>query len=185
MLRASLLTVFGILLFVPVDTANAGWRDEWDAFWHRTHVDQMRNNCWPKPFQAADRAAVCETLSIQLANGWKRQNTLSDVYFDPSTQVLNEAGRRKVYTILSNSPPNFRTIYVVQSTNPEAQQRRVTSIAQATQDLFHGSVTPAVVPVRITPRSWSAEYINAIARQAQATIPAPRLPAAAGGSSTN
>ena len=172
MLRVSLIVIFGFLFAVPAAPVKA----DWHSFWNRAHLDHQRNNCWPIPFQNADRIAVCQTLSMQLANGWKRQNTLSDVYFDSETQVLNEAGRRKVYSIMATTPEPYRTIYVVQSMNPEAHDRRLESIGDTAGELFANQPAPDIVPVRITPRSWSADYIDSISRKVDTTMPAPRLP---------
>lgn len=176
MLRVSPFLLLGIFLVVPSTTAQAGDMSGWHSFWQRSHVDTLRNKCWPTPFQEADRLTVCQTLSTQLAKGWKRQNTLSEVYFNSETQELNESGRRKLYAIMSNSPSEFRTVYVVQSMNPEAQQRRVESIQMASQQLFSDMPVPRVEGVRIAPRSWSAEYIDEIGRRVNSTIPDPRLP---------
>lgn len=171
MLRVSLAVIFGCFFLLPAAPVKA----DWHSFWNRVHLDKQRNNCWPMPFQKADRIAVCQTLSVQLANGWKRQNTLSEVYFDSETQSLNEAGRRKVYAIMATTPEMYRTIYVVQSMSPEAQERRVSSIETTASELFADS-SPEIVPVRLAPRSWSAEYIENISRKVQTTLPAPRLP---------
>ena len=172
MLRYSLFGLLGLLLLMPSTPAQA----DWHTFWNRVHLDWHRNNCWPEPFQTVDRRTVCETLSAQIANGWRRQNTITSVYFDSDTEQLNEAGRRKLYAVMTQSPEQFRTVYVVESANPQAQQRRVESIRRTTQELFAGQPTPEVVGVKIEPRSWSAEYLNAIDRKAATAIPAPVLP---------
>jgi hypothetical protein len=173
MLRVSLVILFGFLFAVPAAPVKA----DWHSFWNRVHLDKQRNNCWPVPFQKADRLAVCQALSVQLANGWKRQNTLSDVYFDSETQTLNVAGRRKLYSIMATTPEPYRTIYVVQSMNPEAQERRLASIGDTAGELFVDQAVPEIVPVRISPRSWSADYIDSISQKVDSTVPAPRLPA--------
>jgi len=175
MLRVIPLLLLGIFLVVP-SAVRAGDLSGWHSFWHRAHVDTLRNKCWPTPFQEADRLTVCQTLSTQLAKGWKRQNTLSEVYFNSETQELNESGRRKLYAIMASSPSEFRTVYVVQSMNPDAQQRRVDSIQMASQQLFSDMPAPRVESVQIAPRSWSAEYIDEIGRRVNSTIPDPRLP---------
>lgn len=172
MLRVSLFIVFSFLMTVPAMPVHA----DWHSFWDRFHKDHQRNECWPMPFQKTDRLAVCQVLSTQLANGWVRQNTLSNVYFDQDTHALNEAGRRKLYSIVTTSPEHYRTIYVVQPMNPEAQQRRFESVAEAHTQLFGDLNEPEVVPVRIAPRSWSADYIDNISRKIDSSIPSPRLP---------
>ena len=174
MLRVSLLIALTFSLFATTQTANAGW-NEWHAFWNRAHVDKLRNQCWPQPFQKADREVVCRTLSIQLAKGWQRQNTLSHVYFDQDTHILNVAGRRKLASIMSSAPYSaINTIYVVRSLNPEAQERRITSIHEASLQMFN--TQPNVVSVAREPHTWSAEYIDAVNRGIADSMPTPRLP---------
>lgn len=174
MLRVSLFFAFTLTMFViPTQTAEAGW-DEWHAFWNRAHLDKLRNNCWPQPFIKADRRTVCQTLSVQLAKGWQRQNTLSAVYFDQDTHALNEAGRRKLASILTNSPPAFNTVYVVRSYQPGAQERRMASVQETSVQLFE--FEPNVVTVNRTPHTWPADYIDKVNRAIEDTIPSPRLP---------
>lgn len=171
MLRISLFLLLGFLFLAPAAPANA----DWHSFWQRSHKDRLRNNCWPMPFQKADRNSVCQTLTAQLAKGWKRQNTLSAVYFNSDTQELNEAGRRKLFAIVQASPEEYRTIYVVRSMDREATDRRLDSIRSASKQLFEG-MAPEIVSVGVAPRSWSAAYINNITTQEAASIPSPRLP---------
>lgn len=171
MLRVSLFFALGCLMLVPASAAQA----DWHSFWERVRIDKHRNNCWPMPFQKVDRQAVCRTLSIQLANGWRRQNTLSEFYFDRDTQTLNVSGRRKLYAILSETPEQHRTIYVVQTMNPEVRERRIRSIEKVATEMF-GGAPPEVVPVSVEPRSWPADYIDNINRRVESSLPSPRLP---------
>ncbi len=113
MLRVSLIVTLGLFVLVPTTSAEADWRGGWHALTGRIHLDWHRNNCWPQPFREMDRRTVCTVLATQIGTGWKRQNTLSDVYFDVDTQLLNEAGRRKVWSILALTPELYRTVYVV------------------------------------------------------------------------
>ncbi len=179
MLRVSLIVTLGFFVLVPTTLAEAGWQERWHALTERVHLDWHRNNCWPQPFREIDRRTVCTVLATQIGTGWKRQNTLSDVYFDPETELLNEAGRRRVWSILAATPEPYRTIYVVQSPNKEAQERRIGSVQQVATEtnvaMNHESTTQ-VVSVTIAPRSWPADYIDAIERKAQTAIPAPVLP---------
>lgn len=172
MLRVSLFLLLGFIFFVPAAPAEA----DWHSFWQRSHKDCLRNNCWPMPFQKADRESVCQALSVQLAKGWKRQNTLSEVYFNSETQSLNEAGRRKLFAIVQATPEEYRKIYVVRSMNTEATEARLASIQEASNQLFADQTAPEIVSVGIAPRSWSAAYINNITTKEAASIPQPRLP---------
>ena len=172
MLRVSLFLLLGSLFMLPAAPAKA----DWHSFWTRSHKDRLRNNCWPMPFQKADRISVCQTLTAQLAKGWKRQNTLSAVYFNQDTQELNEAGRRKLFAIVQAAPEEYRTIYVVRSMDARATDVRVASLRKVSKELFAGEPGPEIVTVGVPPRSWSAEYINNITSQETASIPEPRLP---------
>ena len=172
MLRVSLFLLLGSLFMLPAAPAKA----DWHSFWNRSHIDTLRNNCWPMPFQKADRHSVCQTLTVQLAKGWKRQNTLSAVYFDQDTQELNEAGRRKLFAIIQAAPEAYRTIYLVRSMDTRATEARIASLRKASNQLLAGESTPEIVTVGVPPRSWSAEYINNITTQEASSIPAPRLP---------
>ncbi len=179
MLRVSLIVTLGLFVLAPTTSVEAGWRDKWQACAERTKLDWHRNNCWPQPFREIDRRTVCTVMATQIGTGWKRQNTLSDVYFDIETQLLNEAGRRKVWSIVASTPEPYRAIYVVQATSKEAQDRRMSSVervAAETNVALDGGSTLQVVSVKIPPRSWPADYIDAIGRKAQAAIPIPVLP---------
>ena len=172
MLRISLFLLLGCLFFVPTSPAGA----DWHSFWQRSHKDRLRNNCWPVPFRKADQDSVCRTLTMQLAKGWQRQNTLSNVYFDSDTQELNEAGRRKLFAIVQAAPEEYRTIYVVKSMNPVETEARMSSIRTASTQLFAELPPPDIQTVGIAPRSWSADYINNITKKQAASLPQPRLP---------
>ncbi len=172
MSRAAVMAFTVFTIFGSATTTNA----DWHSFWNRVHLDWNRNNCWPEPFVQQDANRICEHFSIQIANGWQRQNTLSEVYFDPDTQMLNEAGRRKVWTIMNTTPEPYRTIYVVQAMAPDIHERRVDSVQKVASGWSDESVMPQVIPVKITPRAWSAEYIDAIDRKVQTAMPDPVLP---------
>lgn len=176
MFRPILFTLMGFVFLLPTQAAEAADWTKWHAFWHNAHVDRMRNNSWPQPFQAMDREAVCNTLSIQLANGWRRQNTLAEIYFNRETHALNEAGRRRLFNILSAAPQQYQTIYVVQAMNQEEQDRREESIRVNVEELFAGNIDPQVQSVKLEPRSWSADYIDAINVQRRNTMMPPQLP---------
>ena len=172
MLRVSLFLLLGFLFVVPAAPANA----DWHSFMQRSHKDRLRNNVWPMPFQKADRQSVCQTLSAQIAKGWQRQNTMSSVYFNPETQELNEAGRRKLFAIVQSAPQEFQTIYVVRSIDAAANERRIASIQEASSQLFANQGSPQIRTVSTPPRSWSGEYVNTITTQRNDSIPKPRLP---------
>jgi len=154
--------------------AEAGWH----SFWSRVHLDFHRMNCWPQPFNAVDRDATRAPLETMVANGWQRQNTLSHYYFHQETQRLTEAGELKLHSILTSSPPQHRAVFVVRANSAEATEVRLDSVQQAVVRLMPEQSLPMVLPTSIEPRSWPAEYIDAIERKLHGSFPDPRLPQA-------
>ncbi len=179
MLRARSSFLALMLGFAFLGTAQAGWHE----FWDRVHLDWHRNNCWPEPFDSVDRRASRTPFTAMVHNGWRTQNTLGQYYFHPETQVLNEAGERKLYWIMTNSPEQYRTIYVAQTFEPGVGEKRIDSVQQSLARMLPENPLPAVIAVANEPRGWPAEYIDTIDRKVNSSIPTPRLPSfqAAGG----
>jgi hypothetical protein len=153
-------------------TAHAGWHE----FWDRVHLDFHRNNCWDEPFTSIDRRAARAPFAAMVNKGWQAQNTLGQSYFHPETQVLNEAGERALHRIVTNSPEQFRTVYVAGSFEPLVVEKRIDSVQQALVRMMPDQALPAVIPAKGEPRAWPAEYIDTIDRKMNASIPSPRLP---------
>ena len=172
MLRAR-TSILGILVgLVTLCPAEAGWHE----FWDRVHLDFHRNNCWDEPFSSVDRRAERAPFAAMVRSGWRTQNTLGQHYFDRETQVLNEAGQRRLYWILNSAPPELRTIYVSQSIDPTKSEQRVDAVQQSLASMLPGESLPPVVSAALEPRGWPAEYIDTIDRKATSSIPSPRLP---------
>lgn len=161
-----------VAVMMTVGSAQAGWHE----FWDRVHLDFHRNNSWPQPFSSVDRRATCAPFNAMVASGWRRQNTLGLHYFDRETQALNEAGKRRLHWIMSNSPEQHRTVYVAESHVQDQSERRIDSVQTALAQQLPGQSLPAVIPVQLEPRGWPAEYIDTITRKSTQTIPEPRLP---------
>src|SRR5262245_47154540 len=101
---------------------NAGWNE----FWHQTHVDFRRMNSWPDPFQHIDRRAEAAPFECFKDAGWRLENTLVDPLFTED-QELTHAGKLKVRHILTQVPPNRRTIFVLKGETRDVTERRVDS----------------------------------------------------------
>ena len=175
--RIALLT--GLALLITLSSVEAGWHE----FWHRVHTDFHRNNCWPEPFSTVDRRATRAPFEAMVRNGWRLQNTLGAAYFHHETNVLNDAGKRKLYWILANSPEQFKTVYVYQSYDPEISEKRLNSVQQTLAQLLPNQAMPSVLPSLAEPVGASADYVDQVDRKMRSTIPNPRLPTfqAAGG----
>lgn len=115
--RVSLLAI--TLGTATLGTVHAGWHE----FWDRVHLDFHRNNCWMEPFASVDRRAVRAPFETMNQNGWRTQNTLGYDYFHPETQALTEAGEQKLHMIMSNTPEEFRTVYVAQGIEPNMAEK--------------------------------------------------------------
>jgi hypothetical protein len=150
-----------------------------DAEWFaKLRRDTQRNRCWPEPFLRPDRVAGRAPFAIMINKGWQMQNTLGDDHFDPGSGMLNEAGQLKVHDILTYSPPEHRTVYVLQDTDAEvtaARNRSVTELVSKLQPLGQGLL---VAGTNIRPRTSSADYVNSIGTKFNESTPDPRLPAA-------
>ncbi|HWB13582.1 MAG TPA: hypothetical protein VG826_30435 [Pirellulales bacterium] len=142
----------------------------------RMHRDYRRNNCWPSPFLVPDRVAVRAPFAVMINNGWRVQNTLGDEHFDSETGILNDAGRLKVRDILSYSPPQHRTVYILQATQDELTMARRRSVGEFVGSLHTVSEAPLVAETSLPPRGWPADSVSAIGTRFNATMPDPRLP---------
>lgn len=172
MLRRSLLAATGLCLLASQAQAE---------LFKRAHRDCQRNKCWPAPFLVPDRIAGRAPFAVMINNGWRLQNTLSDDHFDSNTGMLNEAGELKVRDILTYSPPEHRTVFVLQARDEEATTARNRSVSEFVSHIPVVSSVPLVAQTSIRPRTAPAEYVNTIGTKFQETIPDPRLPAMTSG----
>ena len=170
-LLCGLVAFFGLL-------PTSGLRADWHSFWDRVHVDWHRNNAWPEPFSQMDRQFVRQPVNVQVRNGWRMQNTLSDELFDPETQQLTTAGKMKVRWIFTQAPPSRRTVYVLRGETAAMTDARLRSVKN-TVVAMHGieADTRAVVLIGVPPRLGSGDYLDRIRRSYEASTPSPRLPA--------
>lgn len=185
MKRYITLTLAAAALAMAAGQVHAQHHSGWDSFWHRTGVDYHRMNAFPEPFIYADRAATREPFRIMVANGWQLQNTLGSHYFHPETQQLTRAGEMKVAWIATQAPQQYRTVHVLRGSNPEATSVRVDSVQQTVARVVTNGPLPAVVETGVELNGRPGEYVDDTYRKAQSSLPAPVLPTASGGGSTN
>ncbi len=167
-------------------TASAKVRANWfKSFYHDVHSGFHTNNMWPQPYIDPDRKAVKEPLAIMHARGWQRNNLLGEHHFEEDQKKLTAAGVLRVKAILANSPPQFRTVYVEKGRNRAVTETRIDAIQQAIMEMELEGQLPAVLASDMTVEGWSSEYVDAVGRKYQSSIPQPRLPAASGASSSS
>ncbi|MGE0756696.1 MAG: hypothetical protein AB7F89_21120 [Pirellulaceae bacterium] len=146
-------------------------------FWYRSRVDFYRNNCWPQPFQNADRELTRAPLIAMTAAGWRQNNTLSDHFFNLESQAINPAGEFKLRWIVTQAPMHRRTVFVLRGPTPQATQARVNAVHVAMDKMLMGEPRPEVLVTTIIPPNASGDYFDQVDRQLKESIPAPRLPA--------
>ncbi len=163
-----------------------GWVSSADAqilekFVHNMARDAKRNNCWPQPFVCPDRQRVRAAFVQMVANGWERQNLLSTHHFKSTDGQLNESGRLRIHWILTEAPPQHRTIFVQRGPSAEETAARVDRVQQVAMQLSPDGELPRVVQTSVSPLGWPAERVDVIGRKFHASMPDPRLPCGGGG----
>ena len=180
-MRRLLLTLgaTAAMLAASTDDVYAGWpemKQGWHSFWDRVELDFHRMNCWPEPFQHADRQAYAAPFAIMIDNGWRLQNTISDELFDAHTNQLSYAGELKVRWIVTEAPPERRVVFVLRGMTPDATAVRLDSVQQAIARVLPAGPMPEVLLTDVAPRKGNGAYFDQINRGLQDTVPAPRLP---------
>ncbi|MEX0586395.1 MAG: hypothetical protein WD176_07115 [Pirellulales bacterium] len=162
--------------FAPALAGDAG--NSWHYFWYGVKRDFHRQNAWPDPFVYPDRASVIAPLALQVQNGWRAQNLLGEYYFDSETQQLTSAGKDRVRWILTQAPPQFRTIFVQRSVHKAQTASRMDAVNRVAAEVMPRGELASVEETNLIPRGWPAEEINNTYVNMIKTAPAPRLPEA-------
>ncbi len=140
----------------------------------------LQVNKWPEPWICPDRQSVRAPMAVMAANGWRRQNMLTDLHFTENNQ-LTEAGELLVRWILYEAPQTRRAIYVHRGTTAEDTAVRMAAVAMTAQKAAPGQPIPPILETSISDAGWPAREVEIISRRFDATTPDPRLPKDAGG----
>jgi len=181
MRRFCLITLTVLFTLLSASNAQAGWND----FWEEVRLDWRRNNAWPEPFQSRDREVTRGYFAAMQRKGWQLETTVTDYHFDLETQKLTNAGRMKVRWILTQAPPQRRTVYVLLGKDKEQTATRIDSVQQAVASIMPEGPLPAVVQTNTIPRGSSAAYIHDINSRSETSRPDPVLPAGTSSASTS
>jgi hypothetical protein len=144
--------------------------------WYSVCRDFKRNNTWPDPFVAADRANTRVHFELATANGWRVQNTLGDHHFVDNGTELTEAGRLKIAAIINQTPLCYRAVFVLRDIDPERTAGRVVAVQEAVATVVGDRPPVPIFETYDKPRGTPAYYVDEVTRRYQATIPDPRLP---------
>ena len=184
MARRLAAIVFVMTMFTAVPRAQAQFT--WlHVAYDSVCTDFKRNNCWPEPFSGPDRAMVRAPFVVMVHNGWQLQNTVSEHYFDETTGELTEAGKNKVYWILTQAPKQHRTVFVQQSREPAVTAHRMQVVQAIAQTYAAPGTVAQVEPTIHEPPGWTAERVSFVSQAFEASAPAPRLPEGSSGSSSS
>ena len=141
------------------------------------------NAAWPAPFIQEDRASVVSPFAVMTTNGWRRQNMLCDYHFAPETGKLTDAGEMRLRWILTQAPPDHRTIFLQKGETAEITQLRVDAVQRLASPIQGGREADIVQTDQAAP-GRPAEEIDSVSRQALSGMQAPVLPARASGGSS-
>lgn len=143
---------------------------------HQYMTTYRRVKQWPYPHVCQDIQAAQAPMALMVDNGWRRENTLGHIMFDEDGS-LNSAGTYKIKQIITQSPLSRRSVWVLRADTNDATTARVDKVQQYIAKILpEGNLPPVQVTDR-APASTSGEYLNAIERGIQSSVPPPRLPA--------
>jgi len=138
------------------------------------HMNQM----WPWPFQCADRIAVREPFCIMVNNGWRRQNLLGAHHFKPGTNQLSTAGELRVQWIMTQAPPDRRSIFIERTIDPETNNQRLVAVRDYGVKVSTDGREPMVEETYLMTEGRPAAVVDATNVNFIKSMPPPVLPAA-------
>lgn len=149
------------------------------------HDSCYDNYIWPRQYAWPARRGICQTYDVMIANGWRRNNLLGKYDFAPDGEGLSEAGRLRLEWILTQAPPERRTVFIQRGADPAVTAMRVESVQS-----LAANMNPAQGPVEVQETylhdyGRPADYVDAVFTGFRSNQPAPALPAAAAPGETN
>ena len=94
-----------------------------------------------------------------VANGWERQNMLTDAHFDPLTGKLTSAGEAKVQSVLNDVPQHHRYVFVHRAGTRQETAARIDTVEQY--------IVQSVPPSEYPPVLESAQSADRLFRRAE------------------
>jgi hypothetical protein len=141
---------------------------------HGYHI----NEAWPWPFVCPDRIAVREPFCIMVNNGWRRQNLLGAHYFNPETNQLNAAGQLRVQWIMTQAPPDHRSIFIEHSLDQNVNNQRMSAVQDYATQVSMDGRPPQIAQTHLMAEGRPASIVDATNTKFQQSVPAPVLPTA-------
>lgn len=148
-----------------------------DAYYH--------NSIWPRQYINPARRGICQAFDVMAVNGWRRQALLGPYHFEADGVQLNEAGRLKVEWILTQAPPQYRTLYVQRVPNQERTSGRIEAVQQYVASLNGLGGPGDVQETLVRDDGYPAGMVDAVFTGFKANQPVPMLPPAGALESSN
>ena len=146
--------------------------------------ETKRRQCWPEPFDTADRQAARMPFAAMVNNGWERQNLLGEFHFEVGSGQLNEAGRTKVRWIFQSAPKQHRVAYVHIAITQAETDARMASVQQLVAQIAPNDMG-AIFVTTIPDEGWPAQEVEKIDRKFIESTPTPRLPDTSSGAAAS
>jgi hypothetical protein len=176
MRRTLLAALAPIIVGGFVHPAQAVWVDETARYVRHGY---RQNVLWPWPYVCPDRIAVREPFCVMVNNGWRRQNLLGPHHFKSSTQ-LTTAGELRVHWIMTQAPPDRRTIYVERAIEPEVTAERLAAVRDYAARVVTDGQPAQVTETHLVSEGRPAAVVDATNVRFQESMPPPVLPAVVG-----
>jgi hypothetical protein len=169
-----ILRIIGFVL-ISLGCASQVSADWFFGIFNGAARETKRRQCWPEPFDTADRQAARMPFAAMVNNGWERQNLLSEFHFAAGSGQLNEAGRTKVRWIFLSAPKQHRVAYVHIAVTQAETDARMAAVQQLVAQIAPNDVG-AIFVTAISEEGWPAQQVDKIDRKFIESTPIPRLP---------
>jgi len=180
-MRQMILAILAVVFVASgVSSAQAAWVKSTVRY---LRAGYHRNEVWPWPYICPDRAAARAPFELMVSNGWRRQNLLGPHHFNAEKNTLTTAGELKVRWIMTQAPPDRRSIFVERSIDPEVTDARVAAASDYAERVAVDGQAPQVGDTHLVSEGRPAETVDTIYVRWHESMQPPVLPAPGASSS--
>jgi hypothetical protein len=148
--------------------------------WDEVKASYHENAMWPGQYVQPSRRAICRSFDLMIANGWRRNNLLTKYDFATEGEGLSEAGKLRVSWILTQAPPNRRTIFVQRGADEAATAARIEAVQTLAADLGPGAGPADVQETLLRDEGHPATSVDAVFTGFSTNQMPPVLPSSGG-----
>jgi hypothetical protein len=154
-------------------------REEWKQ---EAEKIRARNDAWPKPFACHDRMAYFAVWDPMINQGYASHCILSQDHFQPENNELNEAGKRKIASIMQNLPTERRQLWIVRDPTSSISQARLENVNEIVQTFYGQSALHTTIAFTDRqPATISGGQADAISKRQLEGMPVPVIPIVSSG----